>query len=152
MLDVRGSRAPSTPARSVASAAARSVASTTPTTTMSPPSSVKAPLDDNEHATMDRFKTKSIAKLNHKYDVSHEDSCVKRQSCKRMETSWGPRARAFFLNPEVQELSERDIDARLRRLCEVKAKSRLANVEPWIQDEYRSCTSGMLCGSPSLRL
>ena len=37
----------------------------------------------------------------------------------------------------VQELSERAVDARLRRLCEVKAKSRRANVEPWIQDEYK---------------
>ena len=74
MLDVRASRAPSTPARSVTSTASKSCAST-PTPSTTPASSVKAQLDDND-ASMDRLKAESIAKLNHRYDVSHEDSCM----------------------------------------------------------------------------
>ena len=41
-----------------------------------------------------------------------------------------------LINSSMQELSERAVDARLRRMCEEKKKTGKCSVETWIREEW----------------
>ena len=43
---------------------------------------------------------------------------------------------ACYIAHAVQELSPKAVDARLRRMCDVKKKTGRCAVEPWIRDEW----------------